>query len=163
MATLIAIIFDSPDEAHQVRETLSKGEGSGYISLDDSAVVVRDEEGKIHVKNEVDRGVKVGALWGSLIGLLIGGIFFPIAGLALGLIGGAALGKAVGNSVDPKFVKEVGEELKPGSSAIFYIFRGDNTAPAIAALRPYKGKVLETTLTDDDEKALRDELKSRIK
>jgi uncharacterized membrane protein len=163
MAHLIAIVFDNMEEAAQVRETLRKGQKSDLITLDDSAIVVRDEEGKLHVKNEVDRGVKIGALWGSLIGLLIGGLFFPFWGLAMGVLGGAAIGRMVGDHVGQDFVKEVGETMQPGSSAIFYIFRQGDVDAAVAALRPYKGKVVHTTLSTEAEESLRGELKKRIK
>jgi uncharacterized membrane protein len=163
MAYLIAVVFDNIDEASQVRETLHKEQRADLITLDDSAIVVRDEDGKIHVKNEVDRGVKIGALWGSLIGILIGGIFLPLGGLALGALGGALIGKLASNSVDKNFIEDVTDSMQPGSSAIFYIFRGDDVAAAVATMRPYKGKILQTTLDPDDEKALRDELKSSIK
>ena len=62
MSYLIAVVFDNEDEASEVRETLRKGQKGGYITLDDSAIIVRGEDGKLHVKNEVDRGVKIGAL-----------------------------------------------------------------------------------------------------
>jgi len=163
MAHLIAIVFDNMEEAAQVRETLRKGQKSDLITLDDSAIVVRDEEGKLHVKNEVDRGVKIGALWGSVIGLLIGGLFFPFWGLAMGVLGGAAIGRMVGDHVGQDFVKEVGETMQPGSSAIFYIFRQGDVDAAVAALRPYKGKVVHTTLSTEAEESLRNELKKRIK
>ena len=68
MSYLIVVTFDDPDEAGKVRHTLSSVQDTGYLSLDDSAIVVKDEEGKVHLKNEVDRGVKVGAVGGSAIG-----------------------------------------------------------------------------------------------
>ena len=71
MSILIAVVFDDIDEASQVRETIRKEQHSDLISLDDSAIVVKGEDGKIHIQNEVDRGVKVGAVGGSLLGLLL--------------------------------------------------------------------------------------------
>lgn len=163
MSYLIAVVFDNIEEASQVRETLRQGEKGGYLSLDDSAIVVRDEDGKLHIKNEVDRGVKVGALWGSLIGLLLSGLFFPVFGLVLGALGGAGIGKMVGDHVSQDFVKEVGQEMTPGSSAIFFIFRQDDVNAAIAAMRPYQGKVIQTSISEEAEESLRNELKKRIK
>ncbi len=161
MSYLVVIAFDDPEEAGKVRHTLSSIQETGHLSLDDTAVVVKDEDGKVHLKNEVDRGVKVGALGGSAIGLLIGSIFFPIGGLILGAIGGALVGKLANKGVSQEFVKEVSEELKPGSSAIFFIVRGDDPNPTMAALRKYKGKVLQTSLPDEAEKTLRRELEGR--
>ena len=74
MSILIAVVFDDIDEASQVRETIRKEQHSDLISLDDSAIVVKGEDGKIHIQNEVDRGVKVGAVGGSLLGLLLAAI-----------------------------------------------------------------------------------------
>jgi uncharacterized membrane protein len=161
MSHLVVLAFDDPEQAEKVQESLRKGEKGGYIDLKDSAVIVRDAEGKVHVKNEMDDGVKSGAIWGSLIGLFIGGLLFPIAGIALGALGGALLGKGFGDHIDKKFVSEVSETLQPGSSAIFFLFRGSDVSYALAALRPYNGQVLHTTLSEEAEQELRKELKKR--
>jgi uncharacterized membrane protein len=161
MSYLVVITFDDPDEAGKVRQTLSSIEHTGHLSLNDSAIVVKDDQGKVHLKNEVDRGVKVGAVGGSLLGLLIASVFFPIGGLILGALGGALVGKMANTGVSQKFVKEVSEDLEPGSSAIFFIVRGDDPNPTVAALRQYKGKVLQTTLPEEAEDTLRRELEGR--
>lgn len=161
MSYLVAVMFDDPDQAGKVRQTLSSIQQTGHMSLDDSAVVVKDEDGKVHLKNEVDRGVKIGALGGSAIGLLLGSVFFPIGGLIIGAIGGAILGKMANTGVSQKFVDEVTGELQPGSSAIFFIVRGDDPNPTVAALREYKGKVLQTSLPSEAEDTLRRELEGR--
>jgi uncharacterized membrane protein len=155
MSNLIVTIYDDPDEAMHVRESISRQEKGGYLSLDDSAVVVKDENGKIHVKNQVDRGVKVGAVGGGLLGLLIGGLLFPFAGLLIGALGGAVVGHFMDKGVDQDFVKDVSQELKPGGSALFIIVRDQDPGQAIAVLQQYKGKVLQTTLDSESEEALR--------
>lgn len=161
MSYLVVAAFDNMDEAEKVHHTLHTGEKGGYIDLRDSAVIVRDEEGKVHIKNETSDGTKVGALWGGLIGLLLAGIFFPIGMVIMGAVAGGFIGRSMGGHVSKDFVKEVSDKLQPGTSAIFFIFRGEDVSYAIAALRPYKGTVLQTTLSEEDEKALRDELKKR--
>ena len=89
MSYLVAIAFDDPEEAGKVRHTLRSIQDTGHLSLNDSAVVVKDEDGKVHLKDEIDRGVKVGAVGGSVIGLLLASVFFPIAGIVVGALGGA--------------------------------------------------------------------------
>ena len=161
MSYLVVISFDDPDEAGKVRQTLSSIEHTGHLSLNDSAIIIKDDDGKVHLKNEVDRGVKIGAVGGSLLGLLLASVFFPIGGLVLGAIGGALLGKMADTGVSQKFVKEVTEDLQPGSSAIFFIVRGDDPNPTVAALRQYNGKVLQTSLPEEAEDTLRRELEGR--
>jgi uncharacterized membrane protein len=162
MSNLVVITFDNADEAGKVRETLRSAQRSDYLSLDDSAVIVKDEEGKIHVKNEMDRGVKVGAIGGGLLGLLLAGIFFPVGGLLVGAALGGLIGKSVDLGIDQKFVKEVADDLEPNSSAIFFIVREANPDVAVAALRPYKGTVRHTSFPPEAENELRRILKKKI-
>ena len=87
MSNLIVMTFNTPNEARNVRQTLRELERSGRISLDDAAVIVKDADGKINVDNEVDRGVKLGAIGGGLLGLLLS-FLFPLAGIVVGAAGG---------------------------------------------------------------------------
>jgi uncharacterized membrane protein len=162
MPDLIVIAFEDMEEAGKLRETLRSAERTDYISLDDSAVVVKDEDGKVHVKNEMDRGVKIGAVGGGLLGLLLASVFFPIGGLLIGAGLGALVGKSFDTGIDKKFVEDVEEQMKPGTSAIFFIIRDGNADVAAAALRPYKGTVLQTTLPEESEEEVRRVLKKRI-
>jgi len=159
MSNLIVITFDNEDEAGKVREALK--EQAANINLDDSAVVVKDAEGEVHVKNEVDRGVAIGAVGGGALGLLIGGLLFPIGGLVLGALAGGLVGKMLDMGVDKKFVDDVSEHLQPGTSALFVIVREANPNVALAALRPYKGKVIQTSLPPEAEAELRRILSQR--
>ncbi len=161
MSNLVVITFDNMEEAGEVREAIRRQEKGGQISLDDSAVVVKDSEGKIHVQNQMDRGVKIGAVSGGALGLLIGSIFFPLAGIALGAAAGAGIGSLADLGVQKKFVQEVSDALTPSTSAIFLIVRESNPAAARAALAPYKGEVYHTSLSEEDEATLRRVLEDR--
>ena len=161
MSHLVVVTFDNAEEAGQVRETLRSAQQADSLSLDDSAVV-KDEEGKIHVKNELDRGIKIGAIGGGLLGLLIGGIFFPVTGLLVGAAAGALIGKSADVGIDREFVKEVSADLKPGTSAIFFIVREANPNRTLAALKPYKGTVRHTSFPPAAEETMRRVLSKRI-
>jgi uncharacterized membrane protein len=161
MSQLIVVTFDDADEAGKVRDSIRSGEKQGTISLDDSAVVVRDEKGKVHVKNQLDRGVKIGAVGGGLLGLLLTSVFFPVAGIVVGVLGGMGVGSLADLGIQKKFVQEVSDSLQPGTSAIFLIIREANANAVVAALKPYKGKVIQTTLDPDDEETLKRVLKER--
>jgi uncharacterized membrane protein len=161
MSNLIVITFDNEEEAGKVRESVRQLQRQDLIRLDDSAVVVKDANGKVQVQNELDRGIKVGAIGGGVIGVMLGFIFFPLSGLIIGVLGGALVGKLTDLGVDQKFVKEVQEAMHPGTSAIFLIVRQADPNAALAALRPYKGTVYHTSLSTDAEESLRRALKER--
>ena len=162
MANLVVITFEEAEEAGQVRKSLRDLEKQGLLSLDDSAVIVKDAEGKVQVKNEMDRGLKVGAVGGGALGLLIGSIFFPFAGVIGGALVGAVVGKMADLGVDQKFVRDVSAALEPNTSALFILVREANPAAAISALKPYKGQVYHTSLPADTEQELRSILSKRI-
>lgn len=162
MSNLVVITFDNAEEAGKVRESLRSLEKQGLLNLDDSAVIVKDAEGKVHVKNQTDRGVVIGAVSGGFLGLLIASIFFPFAGILGGALVGAVVGKMADLGVDQKFVQEISLALKPDSSAIFVMVRQANPAAVVAALKPYQGQVHQTSLPTEAEEELRRILSKRI-
>lgn len=153
--SLIVLAFDTMDEAEKVHDALVRGKKEGVLQIDDAAVVVKDEHGKIHVKNQISRGSWVATGVGGLLGLLIGGIFLPIGGLVIGLATGAAAGKLMDLGVDEKFVKEVEQQIQPGTSALFVLVSNVNPAAELAILRQFKGHVLQTNLSSEAEESLR--------
>jgi uncharacterized membrane protein len=155
---LVVFTFDDENEARNALNALRNLEKAGRLSIDDSAVIRRAEDGKIHVDNKVDSSVKGGAAVGGMLGLIIGGILFPIGGLILGAVGGAAVGKMMDTGVDKKFVEDVSNSLQPGSSALFVTATGGDPAAVVAALHQFKGTVYHTNLSSEAEQSLRSAL-----
>lgn len=158
MSDLLVMTFDNSTDATDALRSLRQIERSGKIQFTDTAVISRDASGKLHVKNELDSGVEAGIVGGGLLGLILNFIF-PIAGLVIGAAGGALVGRLLDLGVDQDFVKDVSQNLKPNSSALFLIVRGSDPTVVPASLRPYKGNVYQTTLTPDVEEELRHALK----
>jgi len=155
---LVVFTFDEENEARSALDALRNLQKAGRLSIDDSAVIRRSEDGKIHVDNKIDSSVKGGAAIGGMLGLIIGGLLFPIGGLILGVAGGAAVGKMMETGVDKKFVEDVSNSLQPGSSALFVTSNGGDRAAVVAALQPFKGTVYHTNLSSEAEETLRSAL-----
>ena len=155
----VVIVFDEEGTADQVLRTMKSAEHQGFIDFEDTVVVRKDADGKVHVKNAIDRSTKVGAAGGGLIGLLVGFLFGgPIGMMLLGGVGGAIVGALTKNGVDKKFIEDVSDQLKPGTSALFMVVRAARLDVTLAGLRQYQGTVLHTTLPSDLEERLKKEL-----
>jgi uncharacterized membrane protein len=154
-ASLIVLAFASDAEAEKVHAALIQGKHEGVLQIDDAAIVAKDMQGKVHVKNQISRGAWAATGVGGLLGLLIGSIFFPLGGLMMGLAGGALVGRLMNLGVDGRFVKQVEEELKPGTSALFVLVASADPTAELAILRQFEGKVLQTNLSTEAEESLR--------
>jgi uncharacterized membrane protein len=156
MPNLVVMTFREEAEAGRVLDALRAARHDHGISLDDSAVVIKTEDGTVRVKNEVDRGVKIGALGGGLLGLLAGFLFGgPIGSLVVGAVGGALSGDLANLGIDQRFIDDVSNDLQPGSSALFLMVRRADPEAVFAVLEPFQGEVYSTHLPEDSEKALR--------
>jgi len=158
MSELLVVVFDTAEQAMQARLSIKTLEGEGIVKLDDAAVITRTADGKVEVKNQLDSGVAMGALGGGMIGLLLASVFFPIAGILIGAAAGGAIGHFFHKDVDQSFVKEVTAKIEPGKSALFLMIN-NGVGMIISAMEPFKGEVLQTTLSTDEVEALKSALK----
>jgi uncharacterized membrane protein len=157
VSRIVVIGFDSDEDARAALQTLRGVEKQGGIKFEDTAIVSMDAEGKVRVKNEASAATEVGAVVGGIIGGLAV-VVFPVAGIAIGAAMGAGIGAATGKGVPGEFVKEIKEQLTPGTSALFLQIQEANADMSIAALRQYHGRVIQTSLDDEVEEALRQAL-----
>jgi len=157
MSDLVVLAFDTETGAGEMRKRLLKLEKEHLIGLEDAAVIVRNKDGKVKVNQEVNM-VEEGAMGGAFWGLLIGFIFFvPIFGLVLGAATGAIAGKFANTGMDGNFIKEVGDSIKPGNSALFMLVRESTPDKVMDELKKFKNvKVLKTSLSKEQEEHLRE-------
>ena len=156
MATMVVLTFKDETSAEQMRDKLASLQKLQLISLSDAAVVVRRQDGKVKVKQAVSlvgAGALGGAFWGMLIGLLF---FAPWLGLAIGAASGALGGALSDYGVDDKFIKEVGESIEPGQSALFLMVHTENLAKLSDQFAEFNPTVLQTTLSAEAEAHLRE-------
>ena len=158
MSQVVVVSFASEEDASSALKSLRGLEQAGQIKFEDTAIVVHHSDGTFDMKNEASGTTEAGAVVGALVGGILF-VVFPIAGIALGAAAGAGIGSLIGNGVDGKFVDEVKQELPPGRSALFLIVKDANADATIPALRKYHGELIQTTLDEDTEEALREALK----
>jgi uncharacterized membrane protein len=157
MADLIAVTFNDETTAFELRAELAKLQKEYLIDMDDVVVVTRDDKGKVKLHQAVNL-TAAGAVGGSFWGLLIGMLFLnPLLGMAVGAGAGALSGKLTDIGIDDKFMKELGENLPNGGSALFTLVKRSTPDKVIERLEPFrgKGKVMRTSLSKESEDELR--------
>ena len=154
MNQLLVIAFDHFEDARSALRDLRNLEHDGRIRFEDTALVERDPDGTAHVKNEVSGTTETAAAIGAVVGGLLTFVFPPL-GIVLGAAVGAAVGAAMDTGVSPKFVDEVKTTLRPGRSALFLVVKQSQLDAVLAALRQYRGDVIQTTLDSETEEALK--------
>ena len=159
-ATLVAIGYPDQGTAEQARETVQRLEADLIIQADQVAAISRDLEGKYHVQTTHGGGsASGGAVWGGFWGLLFGLLFFiPFAGWALGAGLGALFGHLSGKDLDKAFVQQVRDQVQPGTSALFMVIEQVTPDKAVAALQPFGGTVVKTSLSDEQTRKLQEAL-----
>ena len=154
MATLVAIGYNDPYKAEEVRLMLRKMKKDYLIDIEDAVVAVKDETGKIRLHqsfNTVGGGAVSGGFWGALIGLLF---LNPLLGMAIGASAGAISGALTDVGIDDRFMKELAETMKPNSSVLFALVRKVSPERVLEELKGTGGKVLRTNLSHEDEARL---------
>jgi uncharacterized membrane protein len=144
--------------ADQVADALKRAKGYGQIYYQNLAVVRKNPEGKVKIKETGDMsfgpGAGIGAVVGGALGLLAG---------PGGLVAGAAAGAAIGGAgaalhdagIPDERLEEIGDVLGPGNSAVIGIFEqvrvdketmveiDQSTAEAVEALAADIGTTLQ--------------------
>ena len=163
MSDLVVVGFDTVDEADKVLLKLAALRKEYLVDLEDAVVVVRDGEGKVHLKQSLNlaalgatSGLLSGTIWGGLVGLLF---LNPLAGIAIGGLTGAGVGALSGSladyGIDDTFIKSLGETIPSNSSALFVLVRKVQPEKVLAEFEGLRGRVLKTSLSPEQEEKLR--------
>lgn len=155
------------------------------VDLRDAVAVYRDYSGRLRIDQSyrmtTAEGAGWGALWGSLIGMTLGALAAPFTGgtsaaaataLAAGALGGGALG-AAGGAIDADwwkdefgisedFVRNTGELIQPGDSAIFALVRTADPVYVADQFRGYGGTVLYSWLSPAQEAKVQSVLDGKL-
>ena len=168
MSNLVVVCYPDLNRAQEVLNTLQRLGREALIDLEDAVIVTKRPDGKITMNESVNMaqagaisGGTGGALWGTLIGLLF---LAPLAGLVIGAATGAAAGAVAGKArdygVDDTFIKQVGNSLQPGSSAIFLLVRRATVDKVLPEVSKFGGQIIHTSLSKEGEQHLQAALTS---
>ena len=148
MSRLTIVGYDDPNQAEEVRLKLRKLQREYVMALTDAVVAVKDEQGKVKLYQSVDfnaGGTFSFSFLGSLTGLILQNAMAASTCGALTEVG-----------IDARFMKELAATLSPGSSVLFVLTARPtpDRDKLLEELKGTGGKILQTTLSHEDQVAL---------
>ncbi len=117
---LIVAAFQDEKSAAQALNALKQARRERLIGIQNAAVLRKDEKGKLHIQETADMGGGKGAALGGVAGAVIGLIAGPalLVPVAVGALVGGLAAKLRDSGFSNERLRTLGENLKPGSSAI---------------------------------------------
>ena len=155
MSQLIVFVLPTSDGAYAMRAALDELRRQDVIELGDAAVVERGPDGKVRLQqatNLVGAGALGGAVWGALVGLVF---LSPWLGLAVGAVAGALAGRLTDIGIDDDFIRQLGETISPGQSALFLLIDRWDEPAVLEQLAAFDATLLRTSLPAAEEAQLR--------
>jgi uncharacterized membrane protein len=159
MSRFVVVVFPSETRAYQGARAVKELHREGSLTLYSLAVLVKDAQGKLAIKDADDRGPLgggVGALAGGLAGVVTG----PV-GMLAGSLGGALIGSLfdVANlGVGADFLEKVSSELSSGKSAVVAEIVEGWTTSLDARMEALGGVVLRTWRGDFEDAQFANEI-----
>jgi len=154
MSTFVAIQYDNPFKAQEVRLNLIKLQNEFLIDLEDAVVAVKNKKGKIKLHqafNLTSSGAVAGGFWGLFIGILF---LSPLIGTAVGVSAGAVSGALRDVGINDEFMKKLAAGLDNNSSILFVLVQKVTPDKVLNEVKKFGGTVLQTSLTHEDENKL---------
>jgi uncharacterized membrane protein len=152
MNKVIFVAFDSEQKAFEGDRALHEMHRDGLITLYDDAVVVKDANGKVVVREEPETSPLAtlgGMVTGGLIGLL-GGPVGAAVGMSTGTLVGAAF-DLTRDGVAQEFVEDAGARLEPGKVGVIAEVDEDWQVPLDTRMEALGGKLIRHTKLQIDD------------
>lgn len=158
MSKFVLTVFDDEKAAYEGSQAIKDLHNEGSIVAYAGAVIFKDADGVVQVKNAADEG-PAGTATGMLVGSLVGALAGP-AGMAVGAATGTMSGWLVdlyNVGVDAQFLDDVNALLAPGKYAVVAEIAEGWTAPLDTKMEALGGTVMRRYRIDvEDEQIERD-------
>jgi uncharacterized membrane protein len=147
---VIAVSFDPDSNAYEALSTLKELDAQRQLGLQAAAVIVREDDGNVTIKDQIGSDTYMGAASGGTLGLLIG-----ILGGPLGVLIGGTYGVLVGSLVDLNEVEDsesvltqISASARPGHATLLAEVAEQSPDVVDAAMERLNGTVLRRPVAD---------------
>ena len=137
---LFVATYDTEDGAAAAAKDFKEAQRDGAIDLIDAAVIVHTADGKVKIDESADPSGKKWAKRGAIAGGVVGLIFPPsiIVSAAVGGGAGGIWGKIRDKGFKDEDLKQIGNDMPPGTSAIIAVAEDRMVAQLESAIGGYE-------------------------
>jgi uncharacterized membrane protein len=150
MENVLTINFTEDGDAYEALTTLKELDEQGQVALEGAAVVMRQEDGTIAIKDEVGDIGYEGTATGGIVGLIVG-----ILGGPIGVLLGGATGLLIGSLFDlddldesDSVLSEMSRTVRVGHPSVIAAVEEQSPEVVDSAMQRLNGTVLRLPLTD---------------
>lgn len=156
MATLTVLKFNDPAGADNTQQTLLNLQKQELIKIHDAATVSwpadKSKPKTRQLTNLTGAGAMSGMFWGMLFGILF---LVPLLGAAIGAGMGALTGSMADIGIDDDFIRDVRNQITPGTSALFLLTSDAVLDKVREAMAGTEFELVHTNLSAEEEANLR--------
>ena len=155
MSKFVVVILPSENAAYEGTRALKQLHAEGSLTLYGMAVLAREANGNLAVKQSADTG-GLGLATGMLVGGLVGLIGGPVGG-ALGMSTGAmvgGLGDIINMGIQSDFLDAISTKLTAGKAAVIAEVDEDWMKPLDVAMEPLGGQVIRQERSDFEDEQI---------
>jgi uncharacterized membrane protein len=151
---LFGISFPGLLLAQEFLLAMNRISAAGHLGLKGAVLVVKDDDGKVHVRETVDpqpgRSAVSGAMLAGFVGLLVGGPVGWLAGLGLGAGAGAITAKVVDLGIPDAWVDWFKDAVREGTATVVVLANQVDMRVLEAEVHRFAGaELVHTTLPVD--------------
>ena len=150
---LVVWVFDEAGKADEALEYLKQLKREHVLAtIRNSAVLVKDADGQVSLKEAKDLDTKQGRLFGAIAGGLVGLVGGPV-GAVVGAVAGAVTGGVAAKRIDRgfsnKYLKGLEKYLQPGTSALIVLVENEWAGKVADAMVQFGGQLFRQALPDE--------------
>jgi uncharacterized membrane protein len=155
---VVSAVFSDEERAESILEMLQSMHRASTIELKDAALVIRQADGKLHIKETKEVTTAKGAKRGAIIAGIFGVIYPPslIASVIVGGGLGAFWGKIRDTGIKNSSLKQIGDKLQPGQIALVALTDAASAPKIEQAFQGYEAQPVRAQLSSEESTAVVD-------
>ena len=151
-----AAVYEGEEQARRILDVLQRMHRGSTITLVDLAMVTKETDGKVHIKETRELSGRKGATRGAIVTGIFGAIYPPslLVTAAGGGIAGGLWGRLHDTGIKTGQLKQFGDNLRPGKAGVVALSEGEHVPEIENAMGEWNATLLHHGFDDGETREL---------